>query len=141
MTARTTPDKQVAKELRRIRKQFPRLTDEPAAAAPMTRLASLRVRYAELTRLINEQGGASAETLPLVAESRQVARACGVIERELKGWLEFHPSASDAFALMAEARRRLISRAAAAESIPGESEPVQEPFSPGRLIRDARDLD
>jgi hypothetical protein len=143
-TKPTAPDRIIAKELRTIRKQFPRLADEPAAAASMSRLASLRTRYAELTRLINQQGGASAETLPLVSESRQVARACGVVETSLRNWFQFHPAdALDSFGLLGEARRRLIERAKAAECIQGQAEPVPEscPLTGARLIRDARDRD
>lgn len=143
MTAKTrTPERAVRLELRKIKAAHPDLIAHSDAVAAMERLARLRCRFAELSAIIERAGGASDENLSVVGECRQLSRAAGTIERDLRMWLTLHPAQTfDSFALLGEARRRLISRAAAAESIPGESEPVQEPFSPGRLIRHARDLD
>lgn len=136
----TTPDRAVRAELKRIKAAHPDLIAHADAVASMERLAGLRSRFRELSRIIEAAGGASDANLNLVGECRQLSRAAGTIERDLRMWLTLHPTHPlDAFALLGEARRQLIARADAAKVIQAEPAPERQPFSAAALIRQERD--
>ena len=85
-TSRKQLSPAVRAELKRIKAAHSGLLDRPDAVAQMRRLAAIRCRFEEVTALIEGAGGANAENLDLVAESRQLHRAAASIEKELKGW-------------------------------------------------------
>lgn len=116
-TPRHSPiQREVARELRKIRAAHPELAKVPDAAAAMARLAAIRCRFKELTALIEAAGGAGPDNLDLLVESRQCSRAASAIERDLRGWWSA-PAAVDPFRLMVEARRQLLGLPARSDDV------------------------
>lgn len=132
------PDRAVARELRKIKRAHPDLNDHPDAVAAMGRLARLRCRFSELSALVEADGGANPQNVALVAECRQLSRAAGSIERELRGWWTMHPATSGTFGLLNLAREQLLARAKQAEPIRVEAGDHQ-PFRAAALLRRHQD--
>ena len=135
----------VRAELRRIRQAFPQLLDDAAAGNVMLRLARQRCRHAELSVIVEADGGASEKNLELVAEARQCSRSASSLEQQLRSWwIGRTPPQSDALHLMGLARKAILARAAAGaiehEPEP-ESNPTKQPFSAVALLRDLREQD
>lgn len=105
--AKNPTDPAVSRELKRIKAAHPGLLDKPDAVAQMRRLAAIRCRFEEVTERIESAGGANADNLDLVAESRQLHRAAGAAEKELRSWWTA-PTGADVFGLMAELRRQAL---------------------------------
>jgi hypothetical protein len=146
MTERTTADRAVAAEYGRLRRAYPALRDDPAALPILRRLATQRVRYQELSRLIAEQGGSSTENLDVVAEARQCSRSCSALEAQLRSWWTEQPASNDAITLMAATRRALVAAAVAREEAAKaekarliEHQPTRQPPTAAQLLEQARD--
>lgn len=135
-------DPAIAAELRRIRREHPEAVGRPDAQRVMERLASLWQKYRQLDEVIKRAGGPSEETKELVAELRQLSRACSALETQL-GKPVFEPAGPyDALAQMALDRRMLLERARAraaerkAIEVQATPVPAEPPFSVAALLKD-----
>lgn len=147
MSAKLT-DPAIAAELRRIRREHPEAIGRPDAHRVMARLASLWEKYRQLDAVIKQAGGPSEETKELVAELRQLSKACSALELQLAKPNFETDRPQDALVWMAATRKALIERARARQALEGQATPVPEPAEQPlsgsallRRLRDDRDLD
>lgn len=136
MSKRQT-DPAIRRELRALRAAHPELASDSDGQRQMERLAALRVRFRQLDAAISSAGGAHAETATLVAESRQVSRACLALETQLNRPFVLSKRADEDFSALQASRRQFLARASAAPAT--EPQPESRPITAAALLRRDRD--
>ena len=85
---RTSAERAVARELRRLKAVHRERLGQLSAAAQVERLASLTVRFNELDAAIRAAGGVSERTAPMVGELTKLADSILELEAYLRGAME-----------------------------------------------------